>query len=240
MIKVIVVQESNYELNISFDQMEHLKGEQHYQYPMERKPNAYRSMSIHPPWVSSLSYMVPPTNAPYGNAYNPSCRNHLNHSWGQYAPPASSQYTSSSQPQPPQPTSPVEQAILNLTKLVGDVLEKQKTFNAQLRQRILTVENSLNQKLDGLQSEINQKFDNLQKSISRLANQHDHQEEENPKGECLIDTILGEHTHLQQLWEELMQEPVEALEELPAGEAGGGRGKEAWEEPKSLSFNQSP
>ena len=67
------------------------------------------------------------------------------------------------------------------------------------------MENSLNQKLDGLQSEIVQKFDNLQsgidhkfdnlqKSISRLANQHDHQEEENPEGKCLIDTILGEQT----------------------------------------------
>ena len=29
---------------LNFDQMEHLEGEQHYQYPMERKPNAYRSM----------------------------------------------------------------------------------------------------------------------------------------------------------------------------------------------------
>ena len=84
-------------------------------------------------------------------------------------------------------------------------MEEKKTFNAQLRQRIHTVENSLNQKLDELQSEIDQKFDNLQsgidqkfdnlqKSISRLANQHDHQEEENPEGECLIDTILGEQT----------------------------------------------
>ena len=90
-------------------------------------------------------------------------------------------------------------------------MEEQKTFNAQLRQ-IQTVENSLNQKLDGIQSEIDQKFDNLRKSISSLANQHDHQEEENSEGECLIDTILGEQTQLQQLQEELMQEPVEAPE----------------------------
>ena len=77
---------------LNFDQMEHLEGEQHCQYPMERKPNAYRSIRdyINPPWVSAPSYMVPPRNAPYGNAYNPSWGNHLNHSWGQYAPPASS------------------------------------------------------------------------------------------------------------------------------------------------------
>ena len=33
-----------------------------------------------------------------------------------------------------------------------------------------------------------------------------------------------------------MQEPVEAPEELPVREARGGRGKEAGEEPQSLSF----
>ena len=89
-------------------------------------------------------------------------------------------------------------------------MEEHKTFNAQLRQTIHTMENSLNQKLDRLHSEIDQKFDNLQsgidhkfdnlqKSISRLANQHDHQEEENSEGDCLIHTILGEQTQLQQL-----------------------------------------
>ena len=72
------------------------------------------------------------------------------------------------------------------------------------------MESSLNQKLDGLQSEFDQKIDILQYSISRLANQqHVHQEEE-----CLIDTILGERAQLQQLQEELIEEPVEASEEL--------------------------
>ena len=81
---------------------------------------------------------------------------------------------------------------MNLTKLVGDVVEEQKTFNAQLRQRIHTMDNSLNQKLDGLQSGVDRKFDNLQKSISRLSNQHDHQEEENPEKVCLSDTMVEE------------------------------------------------
>ena len=74
LIKFSVLQEFNSELNISFNQMEHLEGEQHNQYLVERKPNAYRSMRDYrnPPWVSAPSYMVPPTNAPYGNAYNPS------------------------------------------------------------------------------------------------------------------------------------------------------------------------
>ena len=72
-------------------------------------------------------------------------------------------------------------------------MEEQKTFIAQLSQRIHTVENSLNQKLDGLQSEMDQKFDNLQYSISRLTIQQQvHQEEVNPEEECLIDTTLEE------------------------------------------------
>ena len=108
LIKVCVLQESNSELNISFNQMKHLEGEQHDQYLVERNPNAYRSMRNYrnPPRMSVPSFIVPPTNAPYGNAYNHSWGNHLNFSWGlkppQYAPPAYSQYASSSEPQPPQ------------------------------------------------------------------------------------------------------------------------------------------
>ena len=127
------------------------------------------------------------------NAYR-SMRVYRHPPW--YAPSAHPRYASSSQPQPPQSTSPVEQAILNLTKLVGDFVGEQKTFNAQLSQRIHTVESSLNHKLDVLQSELDQKIDILQYSISRLTNQHDHQEEENLEKECLIDTILGEQAQL--------------------------------------------
>ena len=83
-------------------------------------------------WMSASSYMVPP------------------------------QYAFLSQPQQPQPISPVEQAILDLTKLVGDAVEEQKKFNAQLSQKIHIVENPLEQKLDGFQSEVGQEFDILQ------------------------------------------------------------------------------
>ena len=147
--------------------MEHLEEEQHGKYPLERNLNAYKSMRDYsnPPWMSVPSCMVPPTNAPYGNSYKPSWRNHLNLSWEpeptQYVPPPHPQYASTPQPQPPQSISPIEQAILNLTKLVGDVVKEQKKFNAQLSKKNHTVENSLNQKVDGLQSEIGQKFDNL-------------------------------------------------------------------------------
>ena len=40
-------------------------------------------------------------------------------------------------------------------------MEERKKFNAQLSQKIHTVENPLEQKLDGFQSEVGQQFDNL-------------------------------------------------------------------------------
>ena len=135
----------------------------------------------------------------------------------QYAPPPH-----------PQSISPIEQAILNLTKLVGDVVEEQKKFNAQLSKKIYTVESSLNKRLDVLQSNLEKKIDIMQHSISRLTIQHGHQEEENLEGEWLIDQ------------DKLMQKSVEAPEELPTGEAGGGRGKEAGEEPQEPILQPIP
>ena len=122
----------------------------------------------------------PSTNAPYGNTYNPSWRNHPNLSWKpktpQYALLAPPRYASTSQPSKPQPTSPVEQAILNLSKVVGNFVEEQKAVNVQVNQRIDTVESTLNKRLDGFQSEIAKKFDHLQYSISRITNQQQVQE----------------------------------------------------------------
>ena len=68
----------------------------------------------------------------------------------QYAPPPH-----------PQSTSPIKEAILNLTKLVGNFVEAQKTISARLCQKINTMENNVNKRIDGLQSEMEHKFDNL-------------------------------------------------------------------------------
>ena len=74
LVKVNFPQEPNSGLNLNTDQMEHLEGEQHSQYPVERNSNAYRSMRdyMHPPPMSARSCIVPPTNAPYDSTYNPS------------------------------------------------------------------------------------------------------------------------------------------------------------------------
>ena len=118
-------------------------------------------------------YKPPQPNALYGNTYNSNWRNHPNLSWKPnppaYVPPdAKPQFGSQSQPQPPRSSSPVEQAILNLIKVVGNFLEEQKGINVQLAQRIDTVESTLNKRIDWLESNLNQKIDNLQYSITKI------------------------------------------------------------------------
>ena len=113
------------------------------------------------------------SNAPYGNTYNSNWRNHPNLVWRPnppaYVPPgAKPQFGSPSQSQQPPSSSPVEQAILNLSKVVGNFVEEQKGINVQLAQRIDTVDNTLNKRIDGLESNLNQKIDNLQYSITKI------------------------------------------------------------------------
>ena len=123
------------------------------------------------------------------------CENHPNLSWKPnppaYVPPGAKQHFGSSpQPQPSPSSSPVEQAILNLSKVVGNFVEEQKGINVQLAQRIDTVETTLNKRIDGLESNLNQKIDNLQYSITRINNLLEVQEKgrfpsqtlPNPKG----------------------------------------------------------
>ena len=119
-----------------------------WQQPVERNPNPFRSMrEYRDQWIDTPSHSVTPT----------------------YEPPPHPQYASWSQPQPPQPISPIEQALLDLTKLVGDAVDEQKELNAQLSQKNHTVESSLDQRLDGLQNKMDKKIDNLHYSISRVA-----------------------------------------------------------------------
>ena len=80
------------------------------------------------------------------------------------------QFGSSSQPRPPPSSSPVEQAILNLSKVVGNFVEEKMGINVQLAQRIDTVESTLNKRIDRLERNLNQKIDNLQYSITKINN----------------------------------------------------------------------
>ena len=163
------------------------------QQPVGRNPNPPRSMrEYRDQWMSAPVYGVPST----------------------YPPPPHPQYASLSQPQPSQPISLVEQAILDLTKLVGDAVVEQKEFNAQLSEKIHTEENSLDQSLDGLNNDFEHDWDTLQYSIKDLVDlQLCQPEEESQEDECLTETILVEQAQLQPQ-EELKMESVEAPEEL--------------------------
>ena len=71
----------------------------------------------------------PPTDAQYGNTYNPNWKNHPNLAW-KPRPPVYVLPRSTSQQQQPPTSSPVEQAIMNLSKVVGNFVEEKKTINA--------------------------------------------------------------------------------------------------------------
>ena len=112
----------------------------------------------------------PNNNASYGNTYNANWRNHPNFSWKSKPP----QYTQPGHA-PPQ-ASNLEQAIMNLSKVVGDFVGDQKSINAQMNQRIDSVESTLNKRMDGKQNDLSQKIDNVQYTISRLTNLNIEQE----------------------------------------------------------------
>ena len=145
--------------------------------------------------ANAVGQYKPQPNAPYGNTYNSNWKNHPNLSWkpnppAYVLPGAKQQFGSSSQPQPSPSSSPVEQAILNLSKVVGNFVEEQKGINVQLVQRIDTVESTLKKRIDGLESNLNQKIENLQYSVTRITKLLEGQEKgrfpsqtlQNPKG----------------------------------------------------------
>ena len=114
-------------VGLNCDQME--EGEQYSEYLMERNPRAYMSMRDYRnlPWQgqqpmernlnpnrSMRDYRDQGISAPFYSV-SPT-----------YAPPTSPYYASTPQSQPPQSISPIEQAILNLTKLVCEVMEEQQ------------------------------------------------------------------------------------------------------------------
>ena len=101
-----------------------------------------------------------PINALYGNTYNPDWKNYSNFPCKPRLPayvPAGTQQqfgSISAQQQPLPLSSPVEQAILNLSKVVGTFVEEQKVLNVQTNQKLEAIESSLNRKLDNMHSEI--------------------------------------------------------------------------------------
>ena len=146
------------------------------QQPVGRNPNPPRSMrEYRDQWMSAPIYSVPSTYPPPLQYDHPE-------------PPFYASAPQSPQPQPPQPISLIEQAILDLTKLVGNAVVEQKKFNAQLSETIHNKENSLDQRLDGLNIDFEYKWDNLQDSIEDLNDQ----QQCPPEEECQSGTMVEE------------------------------------------------
>ena len=148
-----------------------------WQQPLGRNPNPPRSMrEYRDQWMSAPVYSVPSTYPP------PPLYDHPE------PPFYASTPQSPKSPQQPQLISPLEQAILDLTKLVGDAVVEQKEFNAQLSEKIHTEENSLDQRLDGLKDDFEHKWDNLQDSIEDLIDQ----QQCPPEEDCQSDIMAEE------------------------------------------------
>ncbi|KAL6321359.1 hypothetical protein AAG906_016414 [Vitis piasezkii] len=158
---------------------------------MKSQPNAFNAKHLveECPTIPAMREMFgdqaniigqPNNNASYGNTYNSNWRNHPNFSWK----PRASQYTQPGQA-PPQ-ASNLEQAIVNLSKVVGDFVGDQKSINAQLSQRI---------------------DNNLQYSISRLTNLNTVQEKgkfpsqphQNPKGIHEVEAQDGKSSQVREV-----------------------------------------
>ena len=145
-----------------------------WQQPLGRNPNPSRSMrEYRDQWMSTPVYSVPSTYPPPP----------------QYDYPEPPFYASSPKsPQSPQPLQsihPLEQAILDLTRIVDDFVEENKKIKAH---SIVTVEDNLNKKIDGLKDDFEHKWDNLQDSIEDLIDQ----QQCPPEEDCQSDIMAEE------------------------------------------------
>ncbi|RVW64032.1 hypothetical protein CK203_049416 [Vitis vinifera] len=140
---------------------------QSFEHMVEECPTIPAAREMFGEQANLIGQWKPNSNAPYGNTYNSSWRNHPNFAWKPRPNPYQSPAQSSQQSQG---QSSVEQALISLSKVMGDFVSEQKSINSQLNQKIDNVESTLNKKIDGMHNEFSQKIDNIQYSISRLTN----------------------------------------------------------------------
>ena len=124
------------------------------QQPVGRNPNPPRSMrEYRDQWISGPVYSVPSTYPPPPQYDYPEPPFYA-------SPPQSPQ-----SPQPLQSINPLEQAMLDLNRIMDDYVEANKKIRAH---SIVTVEDNLNKRLDGLKIDFEHKRDNLQDSSEDL------------------------------------------------------------------------
>ena len=126
------------------------------QQPVGRNPNPPRSMrEYRDQWMSGPVYHVPST-------YPPPPQYDYSEPPFYTSPPQSPQ-----SPQPLQSIHPLEQAMLDLNRIMDDYVETNKKIRAH---SIVNVEDNSNKKIDGLKDDFEPKWDNLQDSIEDLVN----------------------------------------------------------------------
>ena len=193
-----------------------------YNYPESRprenegqRHSSYQGESIHT--ISEKTLMIEKLNILTRRMDEMEMKNQHNiHSVNEFSASQPSCYNPQSpqSPQPLQSIHPLEQAMLDLNRIMDDYVEANNKIRAH---SIFTVEDNLNKELDGFQSEIDQNLDILQESISKLAQQPDQEEEnleeESQEEESLTETVLVEQAQLQPQ-EELEVESLEAPEAL--------------------------
>ena len=129
------------------------------QQPVGRNPNPPRSMrEYRDQWMSGPVYSVPST-------YPPPPQNDYPEPPFYASPPQSPQ-----SPQPLQSINPLEQAMLDLNRIMDDYVEANKKIKAHL---IVTMEDNLNKKIDGLKDDFEHKWDNLHDSSEDLIDQQE-------------------------------------------------------------------
>ena len=177
--------------------------------------SSYQGESIHT--ISEKTLMIEKLNILTRRMDEMEMKNQHNiHSVNEFSASQPSCYNPQSpqSPQPLQSIHPLEQAMLDLNRIMDDYVEANKKIHAH---SIVTVEDNLNKELDGFQSEIDQNLDILQESISKLAQQPDQEEEnleeESQEEKSLTETVLVEQVQLQPQ-EELKEESLEAPEDL--------------------------
>ena len=127
------------------------------QQPVGSNPNPPRSMrEYRDQWISGPVYSVPSTYPPPPQYDYPEPPFYA-------SPPQSPQ-----SPQPLQSINPLEQAMLDLNRIMDDYMETNKKIKAH---SIVTVEDNLNKSLDGLNIDFEHKWDNLQDSSEDLIDQ---------------------------------------------------------------------
>ena len=150
-------QEGNHRAYMTMRDYRNLPYQWGIQQPVGKNPNPPRSMrEYRDQWISGPVYSVP-------SAYPPPPQYDYPEPPFYASPPQSPQ-----SPQPLQSIHPLEQAMLDLNRIMDDYVEANKKIKAH---SIVNVEDNSNKKIDGLKDDFEHKWDHLHDSSEDLIDQ---------------------------------------------------------------------